>query len=49
MGSYPNVAECAAQQQFRVKLQLEARDTGALERAAAAVREAIECFEPAVP
>ena len=48
IGSYPNVAECAAKQAFRVKLQLESRDTEALERAVAAVREAIECFEPAM-
>ena len=49
IGSYPNVAECAAEQTFRVKLQLESRDAEALERAAAAVRGAIECFEPATP
>ena len=49
IGSYPNVAECAAKQAFRVKLQLESHDAEALERAVAAVREAIECFEPAMP
>ena len=49
LGSSPNVVECAAEQTFRVKLQLESRDAEALERAVAAVRGAIECFEPATP